>query len=248
MRRTSSALLLAALPFTNALQPSCSRRAALSGALAAVLPPTAAFASQRADLLTDPSRGCIFGEGEGCAGLAVNEDGSKNELILKLQQKSRDNKEKNEIDLFEKTNAMLGYDDYMIASDKVMVRVDAKGYFKALTTEEYYAAKKAGRLTPGDNGVENLDFVPKAEEAVKATGRSYEDIKALVKAGKVDGIIFKAPSGMTALAALSNSKEVVPLTFDAKWKREEFFNLCEKSSVSNNLKDLLAGNDILAGR
>jgi hypothetical protein len=51
----------------------------------------------RSELISDNGSGCVYGEGDGCAALA---DG--NELILKLQKKSRDNREKNELELYEK--------------------------------------------------------------------------------------------------------------------------------------------------
>ena len=51
----------------------------------------------RSELISDNGSGCVSGEGDGCAALA---DG--NELILKLQKKSRDNREKNELELYEK--------------------------------------------------------------------------------------------------------------------------------------------------
>ena len=47
-------------------------------------------------MISDNGSGCAYGEGEGCAALA---DG--NELILKLQKQSRDNRAKNELDLYE---------------------------------------------------------------------------------------------------------------------------------------------------
>ena len=51
----------------------------------------------RSELISDNGSGCVYGEGDGCAALA---DG--NELMLKLQKKSRDNREKNELELYEK--------------------------------------------------------------------------------------------------------------------------------------------------
>ena len=86
-------LLLAAMTLDGCAAALLSRRACLA-ALGAALPTAAAHASKRADLLSDNGSGCVFGEGEGCAELA---DG--NELILKLQKKSRDNREKNEVSI-----------------------------------------------------------------------------------------------------------------------------------------------------
>ena len=217
-----------------------SRRAAVGGALALALPPTAVYASFRAELLAGVGNGCTFGEGDGCEALA---EGSP--LILKLQRQSRENKEKNELEIYEKTNAMLGYDDYMIASDKVMVRIDPNGKFKALTTAEYYDAKKAGRISPGDNGIENLDFVATVQQ--QATQQSsYERVKEMLLADKLEGVIFKAPSGLDALAVAKEGDGVIKVSFDRVWKREELYNMCEKRKLPNNLKDVLAGNDVLA--
>ena len=46
---------------------------------------------------------------------------------------------------------MLGYDDFFMSLDKVMVRTDASGKYAALTMDEYSRAKYAGRLSPGDS-------------------------------------------------------------------------------------------------
>ena len=56
-----------------------------------------------------------------------------------------------QLELYEKTVAMLGYDDFFSTLDKVMVRTDASGKYAALTMEEYSKAKYAGRLSPGDS-------------------------------------------------------------------------------------------------
>ena len=45
---------------------------------------------------------------------------------------------------------------YAVLEHRVMVRISAKGKYAALSLEEYYEAKKAGRISPGDNGIENL--------------------------------------------------------------------------------------------
>jgi len=238
MLRCAFALLCATtvLGF-NVPASRCSRRGAIVGGMLAVLPPSASFASTRADLLGGQGQGCTFGDGSGCDALAEG-----NELILKLQKKSRDNKEKYELELYEKTTAMLGYDDYLMAADKVMVRINASGKYQSLTLPEYYDAKKAGRLSPGDNGIENLDFVAPPREAAtrSASDLSLDSVRALVLADKVDGVVFQGPSGMSALAIEKGSDAVLKLVFDKTWKREAFFNLCEKRGVPNNLKDVLA--------
>ena len=239
------ALVVASAAAAAGFAPVSTRRSVLASAIACTTPVWPALASSRADLLAGGGAGatgsCVYGEGSGCDELAEG-----NPLILKLQKQSRANKEKNELDLYEKTTAMLGYDDYMMASDKVMVRVDLKGKFAALTMEEYQEAKKAGRVSPGDNGIDNLDVKAQSAAASVVVADSYADAKDLLMADKLDGVIFKAPFGMQALAASGDS--VVPVTFDKSWKREEFYTLCEKRGVPNNLKDVLAGNDALANR
>jgi hypothetical protein len=145
-------------------------------------------------------------------------------------------------ELFEKTTAMLGYDDYLMASDKVMVRVDENGKYKALSLAEYYDAKKAGRITPGDNGIENLDYIapPREKTQRSASEVALDNVKALILADKVEGVVFQGPKGMNAFAIQKGTDSVVKLAFDKLWKREAIFNLCEKRGVPNNLKDVLA--------
>lgn len=224
--------------------PSKTRRAVCAGALAAgsALQAGVVHASTRADLLGGQGQGCTYGVGDNCDDLAEG-----NALILRLQQKSRDNAERNERDLYEKTTAMLGYDDYLMSSDKVMVRVDVKeGKFAALSLSEYADAKKAGRITPGDNGIDNLDAAAVVVEQRELVSNSYDRAKQLVLAGKVEGVVFKAPSGLTALAIAGD--DVLTVEFDKAWKREEFFKICEKQLVPNNLKDVMSGKDALAQR
>lgn len=52
---------------------------------------------KRSEMITDNGSGCVYGEGDGCAALAEG-----NEFILALQKKSRDNRAKNELELYEK--------------------------------------------------------------------------------------------------------------------------------------------------
>ena len=248
MRLIVSALCQLAVA-AHTLPSRCDRRGALAAAAAtAALPLHAAHASLRAELLGGQGQGCTYGEGDKCAELAEG-----NELILKLQKRSRDNKEKNELDLYEMNVAKLGYDDYLMSSDKVMVRTDASGKYKALTLEQYYAAKKAGRLSPGVNGIENLDATPEMTAngnvdlaAAAPVVPSVTTVKQMILDNKVEGVIFKAPLGMTALAV--SGDKVFPVSFDKMWKREEFYNLCEKRGLPNNLQDVLAGKDALAGK
>ena len=58
-----------------------------------------AISQKRSEMISDNGSGCTYGEGDGCEALAEG-----NELILKLQKKSRDNREKNELELYEKVN------------------------------------------------------------------------------------------------------------------------------------------------
>ena len=91
-------------------------------------------------MLGGQGQGCTFGEGAKCDDLAEG-----NELILKLQKQSRDNKEKYERELYEKTIAMLGYDDALMAVGKNLV-LKPDGKYAALSDAEYQAAKKAGKI------------------------------------------------------------------------------------------------------
>lgn len=270
-------------------------RRTLIGMVGVSLPPGVAHASSRADLLGGQGQGCTYGEGDNCDALAEG-----NELILRLQKRSRDNKEKNELDLYEMNVAKLGCthywieplppcilgrhpctlldqhkvtvrphlccrgwtrrvwictsadDDYLNSVGSVMVRTDASGKYKALSMEEYSAAKRAGRLSPGVMGIENLDATPgmsangNAASTALPTVSSIDEVKRLMLEGKVDGVVFKAPAGMTALAV--SGDKVVPLTFDKAWKREEFVNLVERRGVDNNFRDLLAGTDALSSK
>ena len=52
-------------------------------------------------MIADNGSGCVYGEGDGCTALAEG-----NELILKLQKKSRDNRAKNELELYEKVETL----------------------------------------------------------------------------------------------------------------------------------------------
>ena len=120
-----------------------SRRCLVLGASAAACVPACAHASRRDELLGGMGNGCTFGEGDRCEELAEG-----NELILKLQAKSRANKEKNERELYEKTVSMLGYDDFFTSVDKALIQ-NADGSYSALSMEEYAKYRKEGKISAG---------------------------------------------------------------------------------------------------
>ena len=131
---------------SDALRPQLSRRAAVMAAAASTAPAAVANAARRDELLGGMGNGCTYGEGDRCEELAEG-----NPLILKLQAQSRANKVKNEQELYDKTLAMAGYDDFFSTIDKMLVRKE-DGSFITLTPAEYVQAKKAGKIVIGGVG------------------------------------------------------------------------------------------------
>lgn len=146
MQRAAVGLLvfLFSVTLTGCSRPASTRRAAIFGAAAVVGNPTKAHASTRAGLSgVGSEERCENGEGEACERLA---DG--NPLILELQQRSRDNKEKRERELFDKTVRQLGYSDFFDTLDQNLVRLP-NGNYTVLGPSEYAAARKAGKIKIG---------------------------------------------------------------------------------------------------
>ena len=122
------------------------RRAVLKypAGIMAMSVPRRSVASTRDTLFaTGTSERCENGEGEACSQLAEG-----NELILKLQQKSRENKETNAKELYEKTVRQLGYSDFFSAVDMNLVLLP-NGTYATFTASEYYELRKAGKIKPG---------------------------------------------------------------------------------------------------
>lgn len=147
MLRACFGLMLALLlPCATSLrQPSAlSRRAVLSTALAACLGPRCADASTRDGLLAPGSEErCENGEGAACERLAGG-----NEYVKSLQERSRLNKEANVAKVWDQTIMALNYDEYFTTLDKNMVKLP-NGSFAVISTEEYSALRKAGRIKVG---------------------------------------------------------------------------------------------------
>uniref|UniRef100_A0A7S0LC77 PS II complex 12 kDa extrinsic protein n=1 Tax=Coccolithus braarudii TaxID=221442 RepID=A0A7S0LC77_9EUKA len=86
---------------------------------------------------------CEGGEGDACTSLAEG-----NALILQLQARSRQNKEKNERELYDKTVRQLGYTDYFDALDKNLVQLP-DGKYTLLDPAEYGKLRKEGKIKIG---------------------------------------------------------------------------------------------------
>ena len=137
----STILLGAAL---TPLEPPLSRRAATVCAASALLAPRGAFASTKESIFgVGNDERCENGEGAACERLA---DG--NELVAKLQARSRENKEKNAAAIVDKTVMQLGYSDFFDTLDKNLVKMP-DGTYKALSMEEYSQLRKAGKIMTG---------------------------------------------------------------------------------------------------
>ncbi len=93
---------------------------------------------------------CENGEGAACERLAEG-----NELIMKLQEKSRANKEKNARAQYDKTVRMLQYGDYFDAMDKNLVQMP-NGKYTTLDMQTYWKLRKEGRIDPGS--IDRIDF------------------------------------------------------------------------------------------
>ena len=86
---------------------------------------------------------CEAGEGEACERIAGD-----NELIKKLQAQSKQNRAKNERELYDKTVRNLQYSDYFDALDKNLVQLPNMSYV-TLDMETYTKLRKEGRIQPG---------------------------------------------------------------------------------------------------
>ena len=104
-------MLAAILCVAAALQPPppLSRRVVSALAASAVLAPTSTLASTKDTIFgVGSDERCENGEGAACERLAEG-----NELVAKLQARSRANKEKNAAALIDKTVMQLGYSDFL---------------------------------------------------------------------------------------------------------------------------------------
>ena len=126
--------------------PTVSRRAVLSGALAA-LPATAAHASKRADSPNDNGTGCSAGADDENVD-RCNELAEGNEYILALQEKSRKNRKKNIDETYELNIRKLGYDEYLEGFDKALIQLPDQSY-TTVDMETYAQMRKDGKIKVG---------------------------------------------------------------------------------------------------
>lgn len=133
-----------------ALQQPLSRRS-VAGALAWAAAPPRGRASTRESLLGEGSdERCENGEGAACERLAEDIP-----IVRQLQEKSRVNKEKNAVELFDKTVRQLGYSDFFDAIDKNLVQLP-NGTYTTLSGKTYTKLRKEGRIDVG--AVDRVDF------------------------------------------------------------------------------------------
>ena len=146
LRRFMLLLLAALIPITDSVLMSRGQvlLRLVAGPTATILTSQRAAASTRETLFgTGSAERCENGEGEACSRLA---DG--NDYIMKLQARSRANKEKNARELYEKTVRQLGYSDFMDQLNLNLVLL-SNGSYAVLTPEVYAEKRKAGKIKPG---------------------------------------------------------------------------------------------------
>jgi hypothetical protein len=185
---------------------------------------------------------CESGEGAACDRLAGG-----SELILELQQQSRTNKEKNAEQLYEQTVRNLNYGAYFDAFDKNLVQLP-NGKFAAYDIETYTQMRKDGKIKIGsfdtlidpETGEPPLLAGATANTAVPTKGPvslEYQDLVERLKAGGVEGVVFQAPRGDTALALLGGDK-LGRTEVKASWKKAELVKVMARLGVPNNFAEL----------
>ena len=131
------------MPTTTAI----SRRTAISRGLFGGAAATATFAPSAARAIKVYADGnderCEAGEGAACDRIAGD-----NELIKRLQAQSKQNRAKNERELYDKTVRNLQYSDYFDAMDKNLVQLPNASYV-TFDMATYTKLRKEGRIQPG---------------------------------------------------------------------------------------------------
>jgi hypothetical protein len=182
---------------------------------------------------------CENGQGEACNRLAEG-----NELILKLQEQSRVNKEKNARQLYEQTIRNLNYGEYFDALDKNLVQLP-NGKFASYDIETYTKLRKDGKIKIGafdqliDDDGKTAPPPGAADGAAAASTRSveYPELVAAIKAGGVEGVVFQPPRGDVALA-LVGGDAMVKADVKASWKKSEVSNILARLKIPNNYAEL----------
>ena len=216
---TATSALRAPPPTAKALH---GRRAVLSGAAAALAPLAALAADEDAKDVTKYKNFNLFGEGsaercENGEGAACERLSDGSEYIRKLQQQSRDNKEKNARQLYEQTIRNLNYGEYFDSLDKNLVQLP-NGKFAAYDTETYVRLRKEGKIEIGafDRLIDPGAAPPPSEQQDGGGGRGgeaaaldYSRFVAAVKSG-VDGVVFQPPKGDVAYALVGEKMVSAP--------------------------------------
>lgn len=216
---TATSALRAPPPTAKALH---GRRAVLAGAAAALAPLAALAADEDAKDVTKYKNFNLFGEGsaercENGEGAACERLSDGSEYIRKLQQQSRDNKEKNARQLYEQTIRNLNYGEYFDSLDKNLVQLP-NGKFAAYDTETYVRLRKEGKIEIGafDRLIDPGAAPPPSEQQDGGGGRGgeaaaldYSRFVAAVRSG-VDGVVFQPPKGDVAYALVGEKMVSAP--------------------------------------
>jgi len=190
---------------------------------------------------------CENGQGAACDNLA---EGS--ELILRLQEQSRANKEKNAKKLYEQTIRNLNYGEYFDAVDKNLVQLP-NGKFAAYDIETYTQMRKDGKIKIGsfDMLIDPKTGLPPLTEGINADSAGgaaaadsggtrdlpYQELIAMIKAGGIEGVVFQAPRGDIVLALLGGDA-LARTEIKASWKKAEMVKLMARLGVPNNFSEL----------
>ena len=149
--------------------------------------------------------------------------------------------------LYEQTIRNLNYGEYFDAVNKNLVQLP-NGKFAAYDIETYTQMRKDGKIRIGsfdtliDPETGEPPLLPGAtvEAVVPTKGPvefEYQDLVERLKAGGVEGVLFQAPKGDTALALLGGDK-LARTEVKASWKKAELVKVMARLGVPNNFAEL----------
>ena len=149
--------------------------------------------------------------------------------------------------LYEQTIRNLNYGEYFDAFDKNLVQLP-NGKFAAYDLETYTQMRKDGKIRIGsfdtlidpETGEPPLLAGATATAVAPTTGPvslEYQDLVERLKAGGVEGVVFQAPRGDTALALLGGDK-LARTEVKASWKKAELVKVMARLGVPNNFAEL----------
>ena len=149
--------------------------------------------------------------------------------------------------LYEQTIRNLNYGEYFDAVNKNLVQLP-NGKFAAYDIETYTQMRKDGKIRIGsfdtlidpETGEPPLLPGATAEVVVPTKGPvefEYQDLVEKLKAGGVEGVLFQAPKGDTALALLVGDK-LARTEVKASWKKAELVKVMARLGVPNNFAEL----------